>query len=101
MHSARKDAVSDLVDRWEEFDGPENAPAALPIAEALSSRECTVVELIGQGRSNKEIARDLGIAPETVKSHVKNIFIKLAVQKRAQAVARARSLGLAGTRADH
>jgi LuxR family transcriptional regulator, maltose regulon positive regulatory protein len=47
--------------------------------------------------SNKEIARDLAIAPETVKSHVKNIFAKLNVEKRAQAVSRAQSLGLAGT----
>jgi LuxR family maltose regulon positive regulatory protein len=49
------------------------------IAEALSARERNVLELIGQGQSNKEIARDLGITPETVKSHVKNIFAKLAV----------------------
>jgi LuxR family transcriptional regulator, maltose regulon positive regulatory protein len=53
--------------------------------------------LIAEGLSNKEIARDLVIAPETVKSHVKNIFAKLNVEKRAQAVARAQSLGLAGT----
>ena len=45
--------------------------------------------MIGWGLSNKEIARNLGIAPETVKSHVKSIFVKLAVEKRAHAVARA------------
>jgi Bacterial regulatory proteins, luxR family len=53
--------------------------------------------LIAQGRGNKEIARILSIAPETVKSHVKHIFIKLNVQRRAQAVSRAQTLGLAGT----
>jgi LuxR family maltose regulon positive regulatory protein len=63
-------------------------------AESLSSRECNVLELIAQGQSNKDIARSLGIAPETVKSHVKNIFIKLSVDKRAHAVARAQTLGL-------
>jgi LuxR family maltose regulon positive regulatory protein len=47
--------------------------------------------------SNKEIARDLAISPETVKSHVKNLFAKLAVQWRAQAVSRAQSLGLVTT----
>jgi LuxR family maltose regulon positive regulatory protein len=55
------------------------------------------LELIGHGQSNKEIARDLGIAPETVKSHVKNIFVKLAVERRVQAVSRAQSLGLVQT----
>jgi len=41
--------------------------------------------LIAEGHSNEEIARSLGIAPETVKSDVKNIFDKLSVEKRAQA----------------
>ncbi|MEX3936288.1 LuxR C-terminal-related transcriptional regulator [Paraburkholderia phymatum] len=62
--------------------------------EPLSTRERSIVELIARGQSNKEIARTLGIAPETVKTHVKNIFVKLDVDKRAQAVARAQALGL-------
>ena len=62
--------------------------------EPLSMRERDIVQLIARGQSNKEIARTLGIAPETVKSHVKSVFVKLAVEKRAQAVARAQSLGL-------
>jgi LuxR family maltose regulon positive regulatory protein len=70
----------------------------LKIAEALAPRERAVLELIGEGLSNKEIARLLGIAPETVKSHVKRIFDKLSVGKRAQAIARAQSLGLLRTR---
>ena len=45
--------------------------------------------MIADGMSNKGIARSLGIAPETVKSHAKNIFVKLASRTRAQAVARA------------
>jgi LuxR family transcriptional regulator, maltose regulon positive regulatory protein len=65
--------------------------------EPLSARERDIIGLIAQGQSNKEIARTLGIAPETVKSHVKSIFVKLSVDKRAQAVARAQSLGLVGT----
>ena len=44
--------------------------------------------------SNKEIAKNLSITPETVKSHVKHIFTKLGVEKRAQAAVRAQSLGL-------
>ncbi len=46
------------------------------------------------GLSNKRIAQELQIAPETVKSHVKGIFIKLAVQTRAHAVSTAGALGL-------
>lgn len=57
---------------------------------ALSPRERAILELIGQGRSNKEIARALGISPETVKSHLKNMFWKLGVERRAQAIYRAR-----------
>ena len=63
----------------------------------LSPRERTVLNLINDGQSNKNIARTLGISPETVKSHVKNIFAKLAVEKRTQAINRARSLGLVRT----
>jgi LuxR family maltose regulon positive regulatory protein len=74
---------------------PTQAPPA--IAESLTPRERGILELIAEGRSNKEIARSLGIAPETVKSHVKNIFGKLSVEKRAQAIARAQGLGLLRT----
>jgi len=50
--------------------------------------------LVAEGRSNKEVARALGVTPETVKTHLKHLFDKLSVERRAQAVARARSLGL-------
>ena len=65
-----------------------------PIEEPLSAREQGILKLIGTGFSNKEIARTLGIGPETVKTHVSHIFIKLHVDKRAQAVAVAQDLGL-------
>ena len=61
---------------------------------SLSSRERTIVLLMGHGLTNKMIARQLSIAPETVKSHAKRIFWKLTVQTRAQAVYRASELGL-------
>jgi DNA-binding NarL/FixJ family response regulator len=61
---------------------------------SLSTRERAIVLLMGQGLTNKMIARQLTIAPETVKSHAKRIFWKLAVQTRAQAVYRASALGL-------
>jgi len=76
---------------------PEQTPSSA-LAESLSVRESGILKLIAEGLSNKEIARTLAITPETVKSHVKHIFIKLNVEKRAQAVARAQTLGLTGTR---
>jgi LuxR family maltose regulon positive regulatory protein len=60
---------------------------------ALSRRETGILQLIADGMSNKHIARSLGITPETVKSHAKSIFIKLATRTRAQAVARAEAIG--------
>ena len=61
---------------------------------SLSLRERMIVRLMGDGLSNKRIARQLSIAPETVKSHAKSIFLKLTVQSRAHAVYRAATLGL-------
>ena len=60
----------------------------------LSPREYIVLQLISRGHSNKRVAQSLGIAPETVKSHVKHIFVKLRAQSRLEAVMRALMLGL-------
>ena len=60
----------------------------------LSARERAIVLLMGHGLTNKMIARQLNIAPDTVKAHAKNIFWKLTAQSRAQAVYRASTLGL-------
>jgi LuxR family transcriptional regulator, maltose regulon positive regulatory protein len=91
--------VASLIARWRERYQPGGSSSSSGvIAESLSPRERSIIELIGQGQSNKEIARNLSITPETVKSHVKNIFGKLGVQRRAQAVSRAQSLGLVTTR---
>jgi LuxR family transcriptional regulator, maltose regulon positive regulatory protein len=62
--------------------------------EYLSPREHRVLRSMSSGLSNKRIAQELQIAPETVKTHVKGIFIKLAVQTRAHAVSTAGALGL-------
>jgi LuxR family maltose regulon positive regulatory protein len=59
----------------------------------LSRRETGILRMISHGMSNKRIAQSLGITPETVKSHAKNIFVKLATRTRAQAVARAEAIG--------
>jgi ATP/maltotriose-dependent transcriptional regulator MalT len=62
--------------------------------ESLSPRERHIVSLMSHGLSNKRIAKHLGIAPETVKSHAKHILLKLAAQTRVEAVSRALSLGM-------
>ncbi|WP_245644000.1 LuxR C-terminal-related transcriptional regulator [Paraburkholderia oxyphila] len=85
-----------LVDGWRAIYEPDSPLPREGEREPLSARERKIVELIAQGQSNKEIARTLGVTPETVKSHLKNIFVKLAVDKRAQAVSRAQALGLIG-----
>jgi LuxR family transcriptional regulator, maltose regulon positive regulatory protein len=64
------------------------------VTESLSPREHSVLRSMSCGLSNKRIAQELQIAPETVKSHVKGIFIELAVQTRAHAVSTAGALGL-------
>jgi DNA-binding NarL/FixJ family response regulator len=62
--------------------------------DALTERERQVLRLVAQGYSNKEIGRDLQIAEDTVKTHVKHILAKLGVQSRTQAVLSAMSQGL-------
>lgn len=60
----------------------------------LSPRECEILALLASGQSNKEMARTLGISPNTVKTHIARVFEKLEVQKRVQAIEKARSLAL-------
>jgi LuxR family maltose regulon positive regulatory protein len=72
-------------------------PSALSpqaLVEPLSERELEVLQLIAQGFSNREISEQLFLALNTVKGHNRRIFGKLDVQRRTEAVARARELGL-------
>ena len=62
--------------------------------EAFTEREMEVLQLLAQGRSNKDIARTLHVGEDTVKTHVGHIFTKLDVQSRTQAVLSAIHLGL-------
>ena len=74
--------------------GDHSAQLSSRGGDGLTARERDVLALISQGCSNKHIARALEISPETVKSHVKRIFLKLAVSTRTEAVFRAVSLEL-------
>ena len=60
----------------------------------LTDRECEILERLASGRSNKELARELGISPNTVKTHIARVYEKLEVQRRVQAIEKARWLAL-------
>ncbi len=84
-------------------DGGSQAASVSPVpvpptppfpVEPLSSRELEVLRLVAAGKSNAEIGRSLVIAVSTVKSHTNNIFGKLGVTTRTQAIARAHALHL-------
>jgi LuxR family maltose regulon positive regulatory protein len=66
--------------------------------DPLSGREREVLQLIAQGRSNREIAQALFVTEHTVKYHVTSLFNSLEVTSRAEAVARAAALGLLSDR---
>jgi DNA-binding NarL/FixJ family response regulator len=74
--------------------GPFEPNLAARKALGLTGQEMKVLEQLAAGRSNKEIARVLGVSPNTVKSHVANLFAKLEVARRTQAVGKARDLHL-------
>lgn len=77
-------------------------PATVPFARneaalrslGLSAREMDILDRLATGESNKEMARHLGISPNTVKTHVARVYEKLEVQRRVQAVEKARLLAL-------
>jgi len=74
--------------------GQAKKKAPQPLAEPLSTRELDVLAHLASGRSNKEIAHELGIAEGTVKNHMSNVISKLGALDRTQAALRARELDL-------
>jgi LuxR family maltose regulon positive regulatory protein len=77
-----------------ELEPRAETTALQPLLEPLSAREIEVLTLIAQGLSNREVGERLYISPGTVKAHTSNIFGKLGVRRRTQAVARARALDI-------
>ena len=64
------------------------------LVEPLSERELEVLELIAEGLTNQEIASRLFVSLNTVKAHTRNVYGKLDVHSRTQALTRARALGI-------
>lgn len=69
-------------------------PAAAPDALGISQREHDVLRQLARGLSNEEIAAELFVSANTVKTHLSNLYFKLGVKRRTQAVEKARQLGL-------
>jgi LuxR family transcriptional regulator, maltose regulon positive regulatory protein len=87
--------VGNMLPQWDaRYAGGGVSQPSSRVSDPLTARERDVLAMISQGLSNKRSARALEISPETVKSHVKHIFLKLAVSTRAEAVSRAGLLGL-------
>jgi LuxR family maltose regulon positive regulatory protein len=97
-HGIAPDYVRRLLAAFE-AEGVESISASLvpstpSLVEPLTSREMEVLHLLGEGRSNREIAEALVITLNTVKKYTGNIYGKLGVHSRTQAVVRAQELGL-------
>jgi DNA-binding NarL/FixJ family response regulator len=82
--------TADLLDRVREAP----APRPLPGEPKLTERERDVLRLVSQGRGNLEIAKELGISEQTVKTHVSSLLEKLGVDNRIQAAVYAVRNGL-------
>jgi LuxR family maltose regulon positive regulatory protein len=72
---------------------PDNGPRAVA-STALTPKERSVLELLSRHLTNKEIALAMGVGQETVKWHLKNLFVKLDATSRKQIVRRAQLMGL-------
>jgi two-component system nitrate/nitrite response regulator NarL len=77
-----------------DFMTQEEEAAPNPLAEKLSRRELQVLEGLSQGKSNKEIARDLDLQEPTIKLHVKTLYRKIGAGNRTQAALIAKQEGL-------
>jgi DNA-binding NarL/FixJ family response regulator len=60
----------------------------------ISDRELEILRRLAAGQANKEIAKELDVSPNTVKTHVANLFVKLEARRRTEAILRGRELGL-------
>jgi DNA-binding NarL/FixJ family response regulator len=83
-------SIARRVVAW--FSAPK--PAASAAFPQLTDREREVLDLVAAGRSNTEIAAALDVSAKTVRNHVSNVFAKLHVADRAQAIVQARDAGL-------
>jgi LuxR family maltose regulon positive regulatory protein len=97
-HGIAPDYASKLLVAFETEEIESTSAPAIPdtpsLVEPLTDRELEVLQLIGEGYSNRAIAQALVVTLNTVKKHASGIYSKLGVRSRTQAVARAQELGL-------
>jgi LuxR family maltose regulon positive regulatory protein len=91
---APRTIAPDFVQRLLAAPGADEAAPASPLAEPLTDREAEVLHLLGAGYTNQAIADALFVTINTVKKHTNNIYGKLGVHSRTQAVVRAQEVGL-------
>ena len=80
---------------WNRPAPPPGNPAAVA-SLGLTPRAVEVLALLAAGQANKEIARALGVSPNTVKTHLARLYEKLGATSRTAAIAQARALGIVG-----
>lgn len=73
---------------------PFTRNAAAVASLGLTPRECQVLDLLASGRTNDELAKTLGVSPNTIKTHLASLFAKLEVDRRVKAIEKARFLSL-------
>jgi LuxR family maltose regulon positive regulatory protein len=98
-HGIAPDYVRRLLAAFPVIEPEKTTPSSTQIpkpefVEPLSEREIEVLQLIAEGLTNPDIASRLYLSPHTVKAHTRNIYGKLSVHNRTEAVARARALGV-------
>ena len=96
-HAQHRTAHAALVaEIQDKLSGTRPSPAGgpRPLLEALSGSELRVLRYLPTNLTAPEIARELYVSPNTVKTHIKNLYAKLGTHHRAEAVERARALGL-------
>lgn len=90
--------ISRLYFKEKPLPEPPKEPISIDSAKikelGISKREYEVLELIGKGHSNQEIAQQLFISESTVKTHVSNLLSKLDAKRRTQALTNAKQLGI-------
>lgn len=96
--TAHATLISTILDTAAGRPAPQHGPAA-PLRDELSDAELRVVRYLPSNLTASEIASELIVSANTVRTHMRHIYAKLDAHTRSEAVARARELGLVGPRA--
>ena len=93
-HKVMQPLPNGYLDRWHDLLSIDDGASVATPTESLTDRELSVMKLVAEGLRNEEISERLRIALSTTKWHMKNIFAKLGVESRTEALVRARRLSI-------